>query len=259
MGFEEVLAKYHEREYAVAMGSGTAALITTLRANGITGRGIIIPQNVCWNVPYAVLASGNYPIYVDIEKHTLGIDPLSLEKRCSEAAAVIAVHAYGNVFMIDEIEEICTKRGLFLIEDAAIAQGATHDRRCIGRIGDASILSFGVGKIIDVGHGGAILTDDSTLYGEIKNLVSRYQVPTVDNFRTIQYLAKLYKDIYNEYYLSNNKSKCVRFWETAAAYKDCFLTKYSDEYTVTITDRMDEIDTNVFNRKERVKLLSNML
>ena len=71
---------------------------------------------------------------------------------------MIAVHGYGSTCDIQSIINICRDKHIPLIEDLAVAQGATVDLRPVGSFGDLSVVSFGSGKIIDVGHGGAVFT-----------------------------------------------------------------------------------------------------
>ncbi len=146
------------------VGSGTAALIAILKILVKRDRGTVaIPVNVCSNVVTAIYAAGKMPIYLDIEEETCGMEPDELERLEQKPDAVIAVHSYGIPCKIEIIQKICNEHGIYLIEDAAVAQGAMVGERAVGSFGIISVLSFGPGKIVSVGGNGAALTDDDVL------------------------------------------------------------------------------------------------
>jgi dTDP-4-amino-4,6-dideoxygalactose transaminase len=141
--------------------SGKAALWLTFAAmhHDRSNRDeVIVPDYTCWTVPSAVVRAGLKVKPVDIEPQTLGLDPNCVRTAITgKTLAVIAPHLFGVPSRIDEIESICRDRQIFLIDDAAQAFGATINGRPAGGFGDAGILSFGRGKNITTGSGGAVI------------------------------------------------------------------------------------------------------
>jgi perosamine synthetase len=119
---------------------------------------VILPDYTCWTVPSAVVRAGLRVKPVDIESSTLGLDPDKTARAISpRALAVVVTHLFGVPSQIDRIESICRDKGIYLIDDAAQAFGATLNGKPIGAFGDVGILSFGRGKNITTGNGGAAL------------------------------------------------------------------------------------------------------
>jgi perosamine synthetase len=163
--FEEEFAKYIGTKYAVAVNSGTSALEIILRALDIAGHSVIVPTNTFFATPASVIHAGGMVIFADIADN-LCLDPESMEKSIrDDTKAVIIVHIGGTVPpQVREIREVCQKRGLFLIEDAAHAQGSTLLGQKAGSFGIAAAFSFYPTKVITAGEGGMITTNDERLY-----------------------------------------------------------------------------------------------
>ena len=128
---ELLLCQIHQRKYCLLVGNATVGLYLALRAQGLTGKRIAIPNGVCANVPLAIYLAGATPVYLDIRRDDFGLlwhDLISTP----EVAAVIAVHAYGVPCAVAELEASCAEKGILLIEDAAVAQGAMVSARPAG-------------------------------------------------------------------------------------------------------------------------------
>ena len=163
--FEEEFARYVGTEYAVAVNSGTSALEIILRALDIEGYSVIVPTNTFFATPAPVIRAGGKVIFVDIADN-LCLDPESTEKNIREdTKAVIIVHIGGTIPpQITRVKEICQARGLFLIEDAAHAQGSAFNGHKAGAFGIAAAFSFYPTKVMTSGEGGMITTNDEKLY-----------------------------------------------------------------------------------------------
>ena len=163
--FEEEFARYVGTEYAVAVNSGTSALEIILRALDIAGRSVIVPTNTFFATTASVIHAGGKVILADIADN-LCLDLESMEKNIREdTKAVIIVHVGGTVPpQLTRIKEICQARGLFLIEDAAHAQGSTLFGQKAGSFGIAAAFSFYPTKVITSVEGGMITTNDERLY-----------------------------------------------------------------------------------------------
>ena len=141
--------------------SGKAALylvLKTARRIYPNRNEVIIPDYTCWSVPSAVVRAGLKVRPVDIEIETLGLSPQKLETSINgKTLAVVVTHLFAMPSRIDEIEKICKRANVLLIDDAAQGFGASVDQKPLGSFGDAGILSFGRGKNITTISGGAAL------------------------------------------------------------------------------------------------------
>lgn len=163
--FEEKFARYIGTKYAVAVNSGTSALEIILRALDIEGSSMIVPTNTFFATPASVIHAGGKVIFADMMDN-LCLDPESLRKSIQkDIKAVIMVHIGGVIPpQVAEIQKICEEHNLFLIEDAAHAQGSTLDGKKAGSFGIAAAFSFYPTKVMTSGEGGMIVTDDEKIY-----------------------------------------------------------------------------------------------
>ena len=161
---EEMKAKFGAA-HALLMTSGHAALTSALIGMGIgPGDEVIVPAYTYISSAMAVVAAGAMPVIVDIDE-TLTLSPKAFEGAItSHTKAVIPVHIQGFPCKMDEICAIAKKHGIKVLEDACQADGGSFCGKRLGSIGDAGALSFNYYKIITSGEGGALLTDDKTLF-----------------------------------------------------------------------------------------------
>lgn len=173
--FEENFANYTGASWALSVNSATAGLHTALMALGI-GRGdevITTPMTFAATVN-AILFAGAKPVFVDIDRDTLNIDPDKIEAAVTPATrAMIPVHFAGMPCDMDRIEAIADKYGLAIVEDAAHALGASYKGRRIGAdrgIRRASVFSFHPTKNITTGEGGMVCTGDAEIAEKVSVL-----------------------------------------------------------------------------------------
>jgi dTDP-4-amino-4,6-dideoxygalactose transaminase len=152
-------------DYAIAMCSGTAALICGLVGMGIgPGDEIVVPAYTFMATPLAVLATGAVPVIADIDE-TLTVDVKDLERKISPATkAIIPVHMCGFQCNMDAVMEIAATHELMVLEDACQADGGTYKGTRLGAIGDAGAFSFNEFKIITCGEGGALVTNKREIF-----------------------------------------------------------------------------------------------
>ncbi len=150
---------------ALLVTSGKGALISSLVGMGIgPGDEVIVPAYTYIATAIAVLATGAIPVIADINE-TLTLDPVDFEAKITERTkAVIPVHIMGFPCNMDEIMRIAKKHNILVLEDSCQADGGSYKGKRLGSIGDAGALSFNFFKIITAGEGGAVLTNNSTLY-----------------------------------------------------------------------------------------------
>ena len=164
-GLEREWAAYVGAKHALATNSGTAALHVALIAAGLgPGDHVIVPAFTFVATALAVLHAGAVPVFADIEPRTLGLDPAAVERAITPATrAVMPVHMHGTPCEIDALVELCARRGLVLIEDAAQAHGATHAGRKVGTFGALGCFSVQSSKSLPAGEGGLVVTGDDAL------------------------------------------------------------------------------------------------
>ena len=159
--FEAAFAEYIGTRHAIAVNSGTAALIVALQAHGVgPGDEVITTPFSFIATATSIIACGAKPVFVDIDPFDLNMDVDRVEDAISDATkAVMPVHLFGHPARIDEIRELCEENELALIEDAAQAHGAEHWSRRVGGFG-TGCFSFYPTKNMTTGEGGIITTHD---------------------------------------------------------------------------------------------------
>jgi perosamine synthetase len=161
--FEQKVAELCGVAHAVAVCNGTAALHVALLALGVSpGDEVIVPSLTYVASASAVSYCAAEPVFVDSEPTTWNLDPQQVEAAVSPSTVgIVAVHLYGNPANMDALRAIAERHGLFLLEDAAQAHGATYGGEPVGSLGDAGIFSFFGGKLVTTGEGGMLVTDDA--------------------------------------------------------------------------------------------------
>ena len=162
--FEDAWAEVCGVRYAVATSSGTAALHIALLSAGIgEGDEVLVPAMTCPDTLNAVTFAGAVPVINDIEPVRLGMDPRKIAAAMTpRTKAVVPVHLYGATVEA-EVFRVCREHQLLVIEDAAEAHGSALDGRSAGALGTAGCFSFRGDKMLGVGTGGMITTDDEHL------------------------------------------------------------------------------------------------
>jgi dTDP-4-amino-4,6-dideoxygalactose transaminase len=142
------------------VSSGTAALEIIFRTLDVVGREVIVPTNTFFATAAAVIHAGGTPRFVDVSPSSLCASLDAIDGAIGEqTAAVVVVHIGGAVAPdIVAIAELCKRRGVVLIEDAAHAHGASLEGRPAGSFGEAAAFSFYPTKVITSGEGGMIVT-----------------------------------------------------------------------------------------------------
>ena len=173
--FESAFADYCGVEYAIGVGTGTAALHLALEAVGVgPGDEVIVPAHTFIATVEPIVLLGARPVFADIRADTYAIDPASVERCLGESTkAVIPVHLYGQIADMEGIYQMIagTGRDIAVIEDAAQAHGARQNGKRAGGLADAACFSFYPGKNLGAyGDGGAVTTSDEALAHRIRML-----------------------------------------------------------------------------------------
>lgn len=169
--FENNFAKLHNAEYCVALNSGTSALHASMMALNIGSEDeVLVPTNTFFATPLSAILVGAKPVFIDCEQTYYNIDVEQIEKSITKKTkAIVPVHLYGQSAVMNKIMDLASKYGLYVIEDCAQAHIAEFHGNKVGTFGDIGCFSFYPGKNLGAyGEGGAILTNDESLYRKIK-------------------------------------------------------------------------------------------
>lgn len=255
---ESRLAANQGKAEACLVANATTGIYLALRAAGITNQPVGIPNGVCVNVPLAVLFSGNTPVYLDIDRRHLGLS-MAAVKEAGPLAAVVAVHAYGCICQIEELARWCRASGVFLIEDLAVAQGARFAGRPAGAWGDVSVMSFGRGKIIDVGEGGAILADDRALLAEMVEIETHLAIASTDDLSMVDELNAAHTALYNASYGTDLNRHAAAFRQRALGAERGFVRPSRGEFAQAVWAELDRLPENLAARERRARYLFERL
>ena len=164
--FEEEFARYVGVEYGVSTNSGTAALHIAFLALGLNARDEVVTTPLSFiATANSVIHAGAVPKFADVRFEDYNIDPAKVREAMSgKTRALLPVHLFGHPADTDALREICDSKGLFLVEDACQAHGATFKGRKVGALGDVGCFSFYPSKNLWVpGDGGMATTNDENL------------------------------------------------------------------------------------------------
>ncbi len=193
--FEKKIAEYTGSKKAVVCVSGTNALHIALKLMGVSNNDEVITQPLTFiATANAISYCGAKPVFIDVDKDTMGLSPGSLEaflsketeikedgcyniKTGKQIKACVPMHTFGHPCRIDEIALICNKYKIALVEDAAESLGSYYKGKHTGTFGKIGILSFNGNKTITTGGGGMLLFEDEELANKAKHITTQAKVP----------------------------------------------------------------------------------
>lgn len=250
--FENAIKNYVGTDYCLTLNSGTSALHAAFIAYGFgPGNEIIVPSFSFISTANSVSFVGANPIFGDIEESTFGLDPKLLPQLISQKTKAIVPMDYGGISCnINEIQEVAKNNNLLVIEDSAEALGASINGKKVGSIADSSIFSFCGNKVLTTGEGGAIVTNDKTIFEKIKLIRSHGRMDTVryfDNTEQSQYLELGYNwrmsSITAALGLSqiSKLDKIIKMRQNNAEYISKILSKFPEIITPSSKDGFEHI------------------
>ncbi len=193
--FEQLMAEYTGAKYAIATVNGTAALHIALKLAGVNLGDEVITQSLSFVATCnAISYCGAKPIFVDVDRDTLGLSPKSLSdflsinttktsagcfnnKTGCKISAVVPMHTFGHPCRINEIAKICEEYGIALVEDAAESLGSFYQGKHTGTFGKLAAFSFNGNKTITTGGGGMIITNDEAIAKRAKHITTTAKQP----------------------------------------------------------------------------------
>ena len=166
---EHKLCEITGAKYAVVCSNGTAALHIACLAAGVSEGDEVITTPITFAASAnCALYCGARPVFADIDPETYNIDPDKVKEAVTERTrAVVAVDYTGQSADLDPLLDICRANNLILIEDGAHVIGTKYKGRANGSIADMTTFSFHPVKTVTGGEGGAVLTNDETLYKKL--------------------------------------------------------------------------------------------
>lgn len=193
--FENKVAEFTGAKYAIATVNGTSALHISLALAGVESNDEVITQ------PLTFIATCNaisylkaHPVFIDVDKHTLGLSPEKLDEffksntkqinnQCVNKytkrviKAVVPMHTFGLPIDMNHMVEVCNAHKVIVVEDAAESLGSYFNNKHTGTFGLLGTLSFNGNKTITTGGGGMILTNDQKIAKKAKHLTTTAKVP----------------------------------------------------------------------------------
>lgn len=225
--FEKQVSAYCGTASALGVSSGTDALLMSLMALGIgAGDEVITSPFTFFATAGCIWRTGARPAFVDIDPVTFNIDPAAIEAAITpRTKAIMPVHLYGQVAAMDLILAIAKKYGLFVIEDAAQAIGATFNGLSAGSLGTTGCFSFYPTKNLGaMGDAGAVTTQDAALADKLAKFLNHGQTEQYfhrfvgGNFRmdSVQGAVLSVKLRYLEQWTEKRRANAARYNELLA-------------------------------------------
>lgn len=180
--FESLWGDLFGYKYNVAVSNGTdadlASCMTLYDFGAKRGDEIIAPALGFIAVGNSIVSAGFKPMFVDVERETMNINPEEIEgKITSKTKAIMAVHTMGKPCKMDRLCEIASKNDLMLIEDCCEAHGAQYKGNYVGNFGDISAFSFYVAHVISCGDGGMVSTNRKNLADVVRSIKDHGRKP----------------------------------------------------------------------------------
>ncbi len=193
--FELEVAKFTGAKHAIATSNGTAALHIALLMSGVDYNDEVITQPLTFVATVnAMRYIGAHPVFVDVDKDTLGLSPEKLEDFLSQNTemingecinkitkrrikAVVPMHTFGLSARIDEIISVCNTFNIAVVEDAAESLGSYFKGKHTGTFGLLGVFSFNGNKTITTGGGGMLVTNDDKIAQKAKHITTTAKIP----------------------------------------------------------------------------------
>lgn len=257
-GLDKTIASYFDRRHCILVGSGTTALYVIFKSLGLPeGSRIIYPDITCETALNAAVYAGLLPVFSDIELNTFNLDPEKVLHFGGGAKAVVPTHIFGNIMDVRDLEKRLISYDMFVVEDAAQAFGGQLSGVKAGKMAEASIMSFGKGKIIDCGGGGAVLTDSDVLYEKCLEVLS-----SLNDDSSIRETLKseFMKEMFSLTKRVKDKGKFIkRRDELKIKYRDAYLFKVEQEVLDNISRAFENPSAMLRERKEKSAILRERL
>ena len=250
------IKEYSDKKHSFITGNGTSAIYLTLKASGIPkGSKVAVPNISCPDPVYALIWAGYKPVFIDvnIDDYNMSIERLEEAlKRDRDIKAIIAIHLFGNACDIVSIVNLAKEHNCFLLEDCAQSFGNEIDEGKLGSFGDVSVFSFGNGKIVEVGHGGSVQSNDDELLDKIKD---EYKKLDGYNKNRVDKLGKQHRAIYYKLYYLGIKYPKLNILNLVYVYffRSYYLYQLDESHLNLIKSKIDSFEIDTANRVDIIK------
>lgn len=198
--FEEMMSLYTGSKKAVVCVNGTNALQIALQMVGVKKEDEVLTQALTFiATANAISYCGARPVFLDVDKDTMGLSPNSVDEWLRKNAihkegvcynkstgnrikACVPMHTFGHPVHIDELDIICKKYSIELVEDAAESLGSFYKGKHTGTFGKVGVLSFNGNKTITTGGGGMLLFNDEKMARHAKHITTQAKIPHLWEF-----------------------------------------------------------------------------
>lgn len=230
-GGEQIVHAYEKRLASligdgkiISYAAGRMAFYSLLKALGIgEGDEVILPGFTCSVMVNAILRIGAIPVFVDIERETLGPDPLDIEKKItSRTRMIVAQHSFGIPCDIEKITKLGEKRGIFILEDCAISFDSSINGKKVGNWGGAAIFSSDRSKPLNTIIGGYLYTKDNDLYDKIKKAADELKPLAKDHQKRIYD-----RFIFERKYFNPNKYPRIKVFQIVNSIVNRIMRKHN--------------------------------
>jgi len=221
--FEQAFARYLGRRFAVGTDSCTNALHIALRALGIgEGDEVITTPLTFVATANAILYAGARPVFVDVDPHTLNLDPGAVASALTpRTRALLPVHLYGHPCEMDPLLDLARRHRLRVVSDCAHAIEAEYRGTRVGALGDVACFSFYATKNLTTGNGGMLATDDPEVDRLARILRDHGMHPEAwGRYRTGEF---------QHYAMTHLGYKCI-MWDLQAALGLCQLRRLEERH-----------------------------
>lgn len=166
---EKLISKYlRTSNVAIVSGADIGLIISLAVLNLKAGDEVIVSAYTFNSTANSILWNGLTPMFADIDRNTLTIDPNDVERKITpKTRAIIGTHVFGNPCKVEELRNIANKFSLHLLFDAAASFGSCYKNKKVGTLGDIEVMSFSGTKIVSSAEGGAIIVRDAKLMNKI--------------------------------------------------------------------------------------------
>ncbi len=246
--FEKEWGKLFSYKHNFAMSSGTSADLSACLAlydlGAKRGDEIIAPALAFAAVGESIVLAGFKPVFVDVERETLNINPRKIEEKITpRTKAIMAVHTMGKPCKMDIIRHIAGEDNLYIIEDSCEAHGAQYKGAYVGNWGDMATFSYYIAHLVCCGEGGMVSTNDNRIAPILKSVRThgRKNGELYFDHERLGHNAKM-----NDLEASIGLSEVVKFWQTFNKRKENLMrliekTQDLKEYAYFNTEDSDEV------------------